>query len=304
MNTSDQIDWEDLKVFKAVAACLTVRAAARLLNVHHSTVSRRIEKLEAMVGAQLFERRPDGFLMTSAGEELVTATQVFSDELFNVHRRISGRDNRLVGQLSVTMAEPLAELVFVPKLKEFIRQYPDLELQILATTDFLDVARRQADIAIRMDNNPPETLIGKRLYKYADNVYASPEYMRRIEQLSRHEYSQHLRWLRWAESDGERPSWSADTEFAAVPAWGLFPNIRVQQAAARQGLGLSMLPCLIGDSDPLLVRAAVKPPIPARDIWILTHSDLSRMARIRAFTSFAEHVLREAKPRITGCDTD
>lgn len=290
-------DWEDIKTFLEVSRNRTVRGAAKVLKVHHSTVSRRIERLETSLGVRLFDRRPEGYLLTPAGENLVGVAMDFQEDLLSTERQIAGRDEVLVGAITVTMPEPLAVNAFEPRLREFTDAYPDLELKLITTMDFLDVARREADIAIRMDNNPPQTLVGKRLFRYKETVYASRDY---LSALKRRNDPSTARWLGWLEDEGPYPDWTQSTEFANAPIWGFFPDLAIQQMAARQGLGLTMLPCLIGDSDPSLVRATTRPPTESREIWILTHADLRRTARVRAFMSFAESVMRDIKPRVMG----
>ena len=291
------MDWEEIKTFREVMDAGTVRAAAKALKVHHSTVSRRIEQLEASLGVALFERRPEGYFPTQAGEELAHAASRFGEELLSVERHIAGRDNELSGSLKVTMAEPFAVHMFAERLPDFCEQYPGLELQILTSYDLLDVARREADIAIRMDNNPPDTLVGKRLFAYATSVYAHPDY------LAAHDFENHpeeARWLGWEDREGRFPDWTQNTEFSRVPTWGSFTSMSLQLEMARQKMGLVALPCMAGDRYPDLIRATKAPPLPSRDIWILTHEDLRRTARVRVFMDFAEKVIRDNKPLLLG----
>ena len=291
------MDWEDIKTFHEVMGAGTVRAAAKCLNVHHSTVSRRIEQLEKSLDVTLFERRPEGYFPTQAGEELSKAAGQFGEDLLSVERQIAGRDNELSGTIKVTMAEPFAIKVFAPRLREFCDKYPGLELEILTSYDLLDVARREADIAIRMDNNPPDTLVGKRLFTYNTSIYAHPEY------LSRHDFIDHpekARWLGWMAGESRFPDWTQDTEYARVPVWGNFSSIGLQIEMARAQMGLIMVPCMTADDEDGLVRATDSDPAPSRDIWILTHEDLRHTARIRAFMEFAEMVLRDNKPFMLG----
>ncbi len=291
------MDWEDIKTFREVMDGGTVRAAAKRLGIHHSTVSRRIEQLEHSLGSRLFERRPEGYFPTVAGEELARVADRFSDDLVAVERHIAGRDNELAGSLKVTMAEPFAINLFGDRLPEFCDAYPGLDLEIITSFDLLDVARREADIAIRMDNNPPDALVGKRLFHYCTSIYAHPEY------LAQHDFEnapEKARWLGWDERESRFPDWTQDTEYARVPVWGSFWSIGLQIEMARAGMGLVMLPCLAGDSEQGLVRATTRDPEPARDIWILTHEDLRRTARVRAFMDFAEKVLRENKAAMQG----
>lgn len=297
MKKVKDLDWEGLKTFRAVAEFKTVRAAALDLGIHHSTVSRRIEQLEGDAGVLLFERRPDGYVLTGPGEDLLQATSDFAEKLEGVTRQIAGLDRNLKGLVSLTMPEPVAEIVFAPRLCEFADAYPELELNIDTSLEFLDVARREADIAIRMDNNPPQGLVGKRLFPFRHTVYAHPDYLSETGALSKPERG---RLLRWDKDDGAYPEWSQNTEYARTPAWGYFPSIRLQMAAAEQKFGIAMLPCLMGDGSPHLVRATQRAPEDARDIWILTHNDLRHTARIRAVMGFAERVIRDLRAQVQG----
>lgn len=294
------LDWEEAKSFAVVADAGSVRRAARELGVHHSTLSRRIDGLEHALGTRLFDRRPEGYVLTSAGEALVSAVRDCGLRLNDAERLISGQDRDLSGVVTVTMGEPLAVHVFGPRLAEFANAHPGIEVQIVATTAVLDISRREADIAIRLDNNPSESLVGKRLFPYYQTVYATADY---LQSQNFETAPEAARWISWRKSDTRYPDWTKETEFSKVPVWGHFPDPSIQQAMARGGLGLAMLPCLIGDSDPALVRASTRKPTKALDIWLLTHSDLRRTARIRAFMTFAEDVLHGCKDLLTGAQS-
>ena len=291
------LDWEEVKSFAVVAEAGTVRRGARQLGVHHSTVSRRIDNLEHALGAKLFDRQPQGYILNTAGEEFAAAVRECGVRLNDAERHISGQDRDLSGTVTVTMAGPLAVHVFGPNLAEFADVYPGIEVRVITTTNVLDISRREADVAIRIDNNPPESLVGKRLFPYYQTVYATQEYLNSQDFENEPEAA---RWISWRASEDKYPEWTKETEFGAVPLWGYFPEPALQQSAARGGLGLAMLPCVIGDNDPQLVRASSREPTKARDIWLLTHSDLRRTARIKAFMAFAEKVLRDAKGELMG----
>ncbi len=291
------LNWQDLNVFEHVARLGGIRKAAHALSVHHSTVSRHIDRLEARLATRLFDRHPNGLVLTHAGEILLEESRTFSDALFDVQRQIVGEDKALTGQITVTMVPPVAEYIFAPRLDEFARQYPGVEVRLISSVELFDLSRLQADIAVRMDNNPPETLVGKRLFPYYETVYCSPDYLgSRDPEVE----TSALRWIRWDIGEDRHPDWTQNTEFKDVPAWGYFPSINLQLRLAAGGFGLAMLPCLMGDPHPGLVRATSAPPRRSRDIWILTHADLKNTARVRAFMGFAEQVLRDAKPQITG----
>ena len=291
------LDWEDVKCFRAAADNGTLRAAAMQLGVHHSTVSRRIENLEKQLRARLIERTPDGHVLTPAGEDILKAADAFAAELQDADRKIAGRDDVLEGVVRVTAANPIAIAALAPHLHRFADANPELHVHLLTSFDVLDLARREADVAIRMENNPAEDLVGKRLFPYFETVYASPDYLA-AHNLETDPGS--ARWIGWRSSDTSGSVWVRDTAFPNVPVWGAMPDLAVQQMAARNGLGLAMLPCILGDRDPDLVRASKRPPTPARDIWILTHPDLRRVARIRAFMQFTEAILRSLEADFRG----
>lgn len=294
---AQNLDWEEVKSFAVVADAGSVRRAARALGVHHSTISRRIDNLEHALGTKLFDRRPEGFVLNVAGEEFVSAVRDCGVRLNNAERSISGQDGDMSGVIRVTMAEPIAVHTMGPRLSEFTAAHPGIEVHMIATTNILDVSRREADIAIRIDNNPPESLVGKRIMTYNQTVYATQEY---LDSQDFENDPESARWLAWDTGEDRFPEWTKDTEFNKVPMWGYFPGPAMQLSAAKGGLGLAMIPCFIGDREPQLVRATKKKPVKARDIWLLTHSDLRRTARIKAFMAFAEQALRDAKDEFLG----
>ena len=285
------MDWEDLRIFSGLAQHGTARKAAAALSIHYTTVSRRLEALETDLGTRLFDRMPDGYVLTYAGEQLLETVSPFGKELDALTRRISGHDNALSGKLRVTMPEPIAVHIFAPALPEFTKEYPDLELEFDVSDGYLDLSRREADVAIRLDNNPPDYLIGRRLFRFRRTAYASPEYV------ARHDLDKHpekARWLGWGDKN-YLPDWIKTSPYPDTPIWGHFPTMDLQQAAARAGLGMAMLPCAQADRDPGLVRVTSKPGIEMHDIWVLTHPDLKNTARIRVFMDFAAKVLLREK---------
>lgn len=286
------MDWEDIKTLRAVVRHKTVRAAGDALGVHHTTVGRRIEALESSLGTNLFNRTPDGLMLTSAGERLFGVAETFGEALIDVERHIAGQDDELTGPLTVTMPEPLLNELFMPALNQFVTDHPTIELRFDTSLTIRDVARREADFAVRLDNNPPDTLVGKRLFAYTEAAYATPEYLARDPAT--------YRWLGWGHATQGAPEWVSSSEFPDTPVWGVFPTIPTQQAAARRGLGLAILPCLFGDADPALQRAGTRAPVKSRDIWLLTHNDLRRTARVQAFMRFAEDLLRRNKDLLRG----
>lgn len=291
------MDWEDLKTFVAVAESGTVRRAAGVLGIHHATVARRVGSLETSVGARLFDRRPEGLSLTVPGEELLSVASEAGLAFEQVKRQIGGRDAAAAGTVTVSMGEPIASSVIVPALPDFAKRYPDLHIHIMATWEIADLARGDAEIAIRADNNPPDTLFGKRLFRYFETVYSCPAYLQAWRNRAANDPG---RWIGWGGTGAARPAWVESSPYAGTKVWGGFASISLQVAAAQAGLGFAALPCLVGDSAPGLCRAQDAGLYPGRDIWLLTHPDLRRTRRIRIAMDFLEEQLRGYRALIEG----
>ncbi|MEM7210728.1 MAG: LysR family transcriptional regulator [Pseudomonadota bacterium] len=291
------MDWEDLKIFIAISRHGTVRRAAEELGIHHATVARRVARLEESLGVRLFDRRPEGLSLTPPGEELLTVGEAATVDFDAVIRRISGQDTAISGSVVVSTGEPVAIQLIAPGLPEFADRYPDLDLKIVTSWNIADLARGEADIAVRADNNPADSLFGKRLFPYFEAIYGEAEYLRTLGTSSP---DQPGRWIGWGGSDRPRPSWVEKTQYASTRVWGGFESLSLQVAAAEAGLGLIALPCFIGDRAKGLIRAPDAEPKLARQLWLLTHADLRRTRRIRVVMEFLEDRLRRNRDLIEG----
>lgn len=290
------MDWDDLKVLLALTRGGSVRSAAGLLKVSHSTVSRRVDQMEADLGVRLFERRPTGYVLTTAGEDLVGPAERAEEEITAAERRLAGQDAKLSGEVRVTLPTPVATNVLMPALVRFKEQYPGIDLEIVGSFAVLDLSRRDADVAMRFTNKPPEYLVGRRIPDFAYSYYASRDYLAAHDLAANPPTAQ---WIGWNEGVAF-PPWVRSSPYPNIPAtWGL-NDISLQYAAARAGLGMAFLPCLSADADPVLARvpgADLKVP---RQGWVLTHPDLRRSARVRTVMAFLVDVINANAELITG----
>lgn len=273
------MDWDHLRVFMALAREQSVRAAATALGVSHSTVSRRIDAFERDLGVRLFERLPNGFVLTPYGEDTLQTAQRLEESLDGLQRRVRGQDARLRGDLRVTMPDLLAANLLMPDLVAFCEQYPEIDLEVAISYTPFDLVRRQADVAIRITRDPPERLVGRKVITFARAAYASRDYIARHDP---QHAPQAATWIGWDDST-RHPRWVRATAVPQAPVRGRMNNAMVQLAACKAGMGLAMLPCFMGDSEPDLARVPPGEPEPAWDIWLLTHEDLRATARVRAF---------------------
>lgn len=295
------MDWNDLRYFAAVGRTGSLARAARELGVNHSTVFRRINALEKDLGVRLFERTPSGYVLTGTGEEMLTAATRIEEDVVALDRRISGRDYRLSGVIRVTTTDTLGTRFLSPHLARFHRQYPEIQLELVISNELFSLTKREADVAIRPTQKPPQDLVGRRLSQVAWAVYGSAGYLReRTPPTTADDLSRHC-------------IVSGDDSLANLPAprWlrDHVPDEKVvhrsnsfltQLSAVKANIGLAVLPCFVADPEDDLAR--VLPPVPSLvgELWLLTHRDFRHTPRIRAFMEFAADAVASERSLLEG----
>ena len=289
-------NWDDLKVFLALAREGSARAAADKLNIHHSTVARRIEALETEYGVRLFDRLPSGYAITTVGEELKADAVQIEDQVNSIERQLLGKDARLTGVIRVTLPDALATSLLMPDIVAFMEHYPGIEVTLIISYDIFDLTRREADVAIRITENPPEHLVGYKVVRYACATYASPDYLQTHDPVN---HPKEAQWIGWGDCT-TYPDWIKKSEFPTVPARGRLNNPLLQVAAAKAGLGMARIPCLLGDVEPDLVRVPPGEATPCHDVWLLTHKDLRSTKRIQVFMQWIGNAFRKHQDLLEG----
>lgn len=296
----DNLNWDDLRIFLSLCRAGSVRATGEALGISHSTVARRIDGFEKDLNVRLFDRLSTGFSLTQAGEDLLKASTQIEDELFAATRRISGQDARMVGEVIVTLPDLLATELLMPDLARFSKHYPEIDLEIIASFEVLNISQGEADIALRFisaGRQPPEHLVGRKLVSACRCAYATRDY------LTSHDLSAidnpTARWIGW--DDRVRfPDWVRDSAYPHIPVYGRINNALLQLRAAKAGMGLAMLPCYMGDAQPDLVRIPGENPLNNFDLWILTHQDLRDTARMRELRQYITRVIEGYHDLLTG----
>jgi DNA-binding transcriptional LysR family regulator len=279
------VNWDDLRLFLAVARSGSISSGAKLLDLQHSTVSRRMRKLEQGLGVRLFDKVRGGYALTGAGENLLQGASRIEREVLAVDGALSGKDLKPIGSLRVTAIDNMATTVLMPMFSKFSRQYPEVTLHLMVSNSDVSLPQREADVAIRLTNTPPDTLIGKRVVTVSSAIYGSREYIERL----RIEGGE-PEWL-GVECCGFHRSWTKQA-CGDQPHRFYVDDTLLTQAALREGMGVSILPCFMGDPDPVLVRFSRPQAEWDLGLWILLHPDLKRTARVLAFRDFMMEALK------------
>jgi len=288
------IDWSDLRFVLETVRQGGLSGAARVLGVNHATVSRRINAAETAAGALLFDRLPGGYRPTQAGLEAARAAEAMEEASANLSLAIGSRDQALEGPLSFTAPQLLIERMLAPLLPEFIAQHPDIELTILAANEALNLARREADVAIRISRSPAPTLHGSQVAEQRSAIYVSHEYAATLA-TDPHRPLDWIRFAHWTNVPYEvRVAWP-DIREALV-----LDDMSAAVATVRAGIGATRMPCFLGDPDPELIRLPGLATFDYPGIWVLTHRDLRSVKRIETFMRFMASRLRQLRPAFTG----
>lgn len=292
------LDWDAVRVFLAVARAGSLRRGAETLSVTHATARRAVDTLEATLGARFFERSHSGLQLTQAGEDLLASAERMETEAASIGRRLAGRDMRPAGPVRVSAPPSLVLTLLAEPLAAFARAYPEIELRLDLSNRFLDLARHEADVSIRVAYEVDGEMLGRRAVRYCKAVYGAPGYFAARPGLTPGDGAE-AEWLGFVPTAGP-PKWVAASPFPNARVAHVISDSAMHVEAAAQGMGMASLPCFMGDADPRLVRAPGVAPVEDRSIWLLLHPDLRQVARVRAFVDFMARAIRERRPLLRG----
>ena len=284
------LNWTDLQYVLAVAEKGTLAGAGRALGVSHTTILRRIAAVEETFGVRLFDHLPSGYAVTAAGGEVLAPARELSGAVATLERRLAGRDLRLEGLIRVATLDTLMASLLPRILAAFQAEHPGVELEVSGATALANLSQRDADVAIRVASNPPETLVGRRLASVGMGVCGDlPD---DVSDWGLQEWSAR-RWV--------APSAAlAETNIArwmrtALPAANIVFQADSALAmgwAVQAGVGVAALPWYLAPALPGLRWRPLPTPLESpAGLWVLSHRDLRRTPRVRAFTDFVCHEL-------------
>lgn len=294
------MQWDDLRVFLAVAREGNLSAAARRLKVSQPTVGRRLAALEDTLSARLFDRRPDGFLLTAAGSELRPMAESMERAAESVERKQASFANSLKGTVRLSIYELMAQ--FLTRHMSSLRQaLPDVEIELAVAHISANLSKREADLLIRECLPDSSSLIARRLGRFAYAVYGAADLVAAQPQAYGESRYQDCAWVGFDDDH----SYFSGARWLSERRDGRAPDVRtnngmVLHELVREGVGLGILPCFAGDSDPGLVR--LSPPIEAidSDFHLIVHDDLRRVPAVRAVMDAIGDLFLREEATLTG----
>ena len=287
------MDWDTLRHVLALARSGALEGAADRLGVARTTVSRRLTALEQELGTRLFYRAADGWLPTPAGEELIEVAEQVEHDLLATEARLRGQDQQLAGPLHVSTV-PLVLFVFREAFASYAEKYPDIELQVSLTAEPRPPGLREADVVTRLSNTPPEHLVGRRVGPIQFGVYAAETLVQELgADAPLHAYP----WI--GRTGGANVEWferwlSHNAPGARVVFRTAYEPMLLARLV-RSGVGVQILPCVIGEADPMMRRIAPLDPAFHLDLWLLTAPALRKNGRVHTLIQhLAEAMTRDS----------
>lgn len=288
---TDQFDWNLVRSFLAITRSGSLTAAAKRLKIDYSTLSRRITALEASLGAQLFDRRTSGSSLTDAGQRLLEMAEQMDQLATSAAQSIGDSTLQANGAVRIGTTDGFGTKFLAPRLGGLSDRHPDLSIELVAMPREYNLSRREADIAVTVTQPSEGRLHARKLTDYELGLYASESYLAKhpkidsIADVPSHRFISYIDDL----------IFSRELEYAHFVSPELRPAIKSSNLIAQlnstvSGAGLCVLPCFMTTSEPQLVRV-----LPAfkliRSFWLLLHSDLRNIARVRVTADFiAEQV--------------
>jgi DNA-binding transcriptional LysR family regulator len=302
MSDLQHLAWDDFRLVKTIAETHGLAGAAERLGVNHSTVFRRLGHLEESLGVKLFERHRTGYALTAAGEEMTALAERMEEDVATFARKLAGQVVSPAGELRITTNDTLLVHLLTPVFARFTSACPDVRLDVVLTNQALNLSKRDADVAIRATDNPPETLVGRRVASIAWAIYGravdfeTPEEVDLLALFDR-------TWV--ALGDNLAGLKAARFVRDRVPAEKIVYKVNTVlglSEAVENGIGIGPLPCFIADARRSLVRLTAPNPDFSAGLWLLTHPDLRQSARVRAFMDFTAAEIAKLRRSIEGMD--
>lgn len=288
------LNWDDLRLFLAIARAGRLTRAGKVLGLDHTTVARRLTSLESAIGSRLVERGPRGVTLTSAGATIFAHAERVEVEILSASSQVAEEDARVSGSVRLATPEAFGTYLVAPHIARLHAAHPDLHLELIPESQYVNLSNREADIAILLNRPANGPVVARKLVDYRLGLFTSHSYSQAhgpitAETLSDHPFAWYidelidlpeLRFLREISADAHTMFRSSSTA--------------AQHEAVAGGLGIGILHGFAADADPRLLR--ILPDIEIRrSYWLAFHANQQRLPRIRAVIAFLDDLIADRR---------
>lgn len=292
----NQLSWDDLRVIKTLSECGNRAATAQKLGINVSTVSRRVAQVEKTLGVALFDHRRSGYMLTAEGAELRELAERVELDIVSVARRVSRIGQGPLGKLRITTSDSLLLYFLTPIIADFKAVNEGIAIEVLVGNQTLSLARDESDIAVRATKKPGESLVGRKLATIAWAPYGSVK-----NAAGAAPFAQGQAWVSYSGGlCGLKATTYVECRVEANCISYRTDSVAAASVAIAAGLGFGYLPCMLGDITPGLRRVGPVVPELNDELWLLTHQDIRKSWRVKAFMTFCAAAVASQKPLVEG----
>jgi DNA-binding transcriptional LysR family regulator len=295
------MDWDNLRIFLAIARSGQILAAAKVLGLNHATVARRLDALEAQIGAPLFERRTNGCSLLPAGEQLLTHAERMETELLQAATAISGAAARVSGHVRVGAPDGFGTYHLARELGSLANTHPDLTIQLVPLPRTFSLSRREADIVVTIDRPKLGRAIVRKLTDYSLSVYAAQAHLEKFGPVKCVDDLTGRLFVTYVEDIAYSRALDYTAELSKLmPRHYECGSVVAQMQAVRGGEGIGVLHDYAAAQHPDLVRILPEMRF-TRTYWLMSHPDTHETRRVaEVYRSIVESVKAKDKKFVIG----
>lgn len=292
------IDWKSLPAFLAVARHGSLRSAAEQSDATHATVRRQVEALETRLGVQLFRRGADGLRLTAAGRTLLPQALEAEQALLRGFNAVQGLDREASGRIRVSADPMTAHFLLAPVLADFSALYPEIDIELHLSFGIDSIEKLETDVSVRHAETVEDDVVWRKLFPLGIGIYAAREYLDRMLPKAGPK-GKGLSWIGYGPVP-ELLEFIRQSPFPEARIRHEIPDPEMHLHLARSGAGMTVLATWVQAKFPELQRVPGTKLDNRRSTWVLLHSDLQRVRRIRLFVDYLCAALLERRAEIIG----
>lgn len=286
-----KFNWDDLRIFLAVARSQSAFEAAAGMGMNQSTVTRRLQRLEADTGSKLFDRSSQGHRLTSAGHRLMEHVEQLESSMAGLESSVFGDSQALTGEIRIGATEAFGSFFLAPHLAHFCMRHPAIKVDLLPMPRNINLSKREADMSVTLERPTDERVVSAKLLDYRMRPYAAKEYLgrsptiRTAADLAEHRWIGYVDDLIFTDQQPSLRNWipSSDPFFRST-------SMTAQYQAVRAGLGIAVLPCFLGNTTEGLVPLLAEEIDIVRTFWLAAPMERRELFRVRALWDYLRRV--------------